>query len=82
MMGGGAFFGGGILWLLIIGAIVVIAVLLVRDRGLGGGSATGPSTRRDQDKTPLEILEIRYAKGEIDEEEYEKKRRDLGKTSR
>lgn len=32
-----------------------------------------------REKTPLEIVQERYARGEIDREEYEQKRRDLEK---
>ena len=37
-----------------------------------------PSSRGARDKTPLEIVQERYARGEIDREEYEQKERDLG----
>jgi len=30
-----------------------------------------------RDKSPLEIVQERYARGEIDREEYEQKKRDL-----
>jgi len=56
-------------WVLIILGIVA----LLRWLGAGGNG------RRDASrKTPLEILQARYARGEIEREEYEQKRRDLG----
>ena len=36
------------------------------------------SNRSSRDKSPLEIVQERYARGEIDREEYEQKKRDLG----
>lgn len=55
-------------WILIIMGIVAIL----------RGSGTGNSGNRDMPrKTPLEILQDRYARGEIEREEYEQKRRDL-----
>lgn len=55
-------------WLLIILGIIA----LLRWLGMGGnGSRDTPR------KTPLEILQERYARGEIEREEYEQKRRDL-----
>jgi putative membrane protein len=54
--------------LLIVG-IVLLAVWLFRQSG------TGPGHGREE--TPLEILKKRYAKGEIDKEEFEQKKRDL-----
>lgn len=52
--------------LLIVG-IVLLTVWLFRQSG----------ARRDREETPLEILKKRYAKGEIDKEEFEQKKRDL-----
>jgi putative membrane protein len=68
--GGGAM-GIGMLffWGLIIAAIVVLA------RGLGAGSGRGEPKVRE--KTALDILRERYARGEIDKNEFEQKRRDL-----
>lgn len=62
-------FGGGfmwVFWVLLIAVVVWLVVAFTRD--------TGRDTRS---KTPLQILEERYARGEIDEEEFEKKRRHL-----
>lgn len=67
--GQGMFFGplGWIVWLA-IAILVVLAIL-----GLFGGRKGNQSTSRDA----LEILKNRYAKGEIDKEQYESMRRDL-----
>lgn len=57
-----------IAWLAILVAAIVLVV-----RWLGGSSGLG-SPRQ----TPREILDERFAKGEIDHEEYEKRRKTLG----
>lgn len=66
------FFGGGMLlvWLLFIGAVVAIAA------GVGGFSTRSriepvePHALARRYKTPEEILQERYADGEIDRDEY------------
>ncbi len=77
MMWGYSGFGGGgmsIGMLLFWGLIIAAIVMLVRR--FGGGSAAGEP--RVRDRTALEILGERYAKGEIDKGEFDQKRRDLG----
>ena len=62
-------FGGPfmlVFWLLVVIAIVVFVKWL-------GVRASAPGSR---DKSPLDVLQDRYARGEIDREEYEEKRRD------
>ncbi len=67
MMGGFGMGFGGILWIAIIALIVFLVWQYLRqDKNLG-----------DSQNSPLEILKQRYAKGEIDREEYEEKKRDL-----
>jgi putative membrane protein len=67
MMGGFGMGFGGILWIAIIGVIVFLVwQYLKQDKNLGNSK-----------NSPLEILKQRYAKGEIDKEEYEEKKRDL-----
>jgi len=66
--GSGMYLGGGLMWLfwiLVILALVWLAVALVR----------GSSGRMS--KSALEILDERFARGEIDREEFEKKREAL-----
>lgn len=53
--------------LIILGITVLIRWLLTQS----------PPNRQSRDKTPLEILQERYARGEIEREEYEQKKRDL-----
>ena len=68
--GGGAMGIGMLLfWGLIIAAIVMLA------RGFGGKSGGDEPSLRG--KSPLDILGERYARGEIDKNEFEKKRLDL-----
>ena len=69
--GGGMGIGMLLFWGLIIFAIVILA------RGFGGRSSSGAIEPRARDKTPLDILGERYARGEIDKAEFEQKRSDL-----
>ena len=61
-------FGGGFMWLFWILLIVAVVWAL---------KATAPSSGKAEggDKSPLEILQGRFARGEIDEEEFERKRK-------
>ena len=70
---GGGWMGIGMLlfWGLIIFGIVVLV------RAFGGTSGFAASQPRLRDKTPLDILAERYARGEIDKAEFEQKRSDL-----
>jgi len=73
----GTGFGGGAMgigMLLFLGLIVVVIVVLAR----GVGSRAGAAESRPRDKTALDILNERYARGEIDRQEFEVKRNDLG----
>ncbi len=66
-------FGGIVMilfWVLVIGGAVALV------RWFGMRDRDGSESRR---RTPLEILQERYARGEIEREEYEQKRRDLEK---
>jgi putative membrane protein len=62
------FFGGGFMWIFWI-LLIVLAIWAV-------GAFRG-GERRESGPTPLQILEQRYARGEIDKEEFERKRDDL-----
>ncbi|MCT8971852.1 SHOCT domain-containing protein [Microbaculum marinisediminis] len=75
-------FGGGFGWifgplfmLALIAAIVAVIVLMVR--WIGGGSGQIPPQAQPSGKTPLDILQQRFARGEIDKAEYEERRRVL-----
>lgn len=68
---GGVFFGGGFMWIFWILLIVVLLVVVKAMAGPDRGSNSG------QGDTPIEILKKRYAKGEIDEEEFERRRKEL-----
>lgn len=67
---------GPLMMIVFIGAIVVLVVLAIRWLGAAGHlpTAHGGATPR----TPLDILQERLAKGEIDVAEYEERRRALG----
>jgi len=68
--GWGAMFGMWIFWLVIIVLAVVAMVWLVRIASSGGG---GPRSAQ----SPEEILKERYARGEIDDEEYHRRLEEL-----
>lgn len=72
MEGGGGGFGMifmGLIWLLILALIVTLIWFLIRK---GSNSTTNSSG-----ESPLEILSKRYARGEIDEGEYQRKKKEI-----
>lgn len=72
--GWGGMFFGLIMMLLVIAAIVAVVVLVVRVLGGAGSGIAKPSG-----KAPTDILEERFARGEIDAEEFEQRRSVLAK---
>ena len=77
MMNGGMW-AWMLLWALVGVAILTVAVV-VTVRLVRGGHATGPGhpTRSAQTESADEVLRRRYANGEIDEDEYLKRRSGL-----
>lgn len=71
---------GGILmflfWVLIIGGIVWLVAWLARGGAQSASSALTNTSNANQ--TPLDIVKVRYAKGEITKEQFEEMKRDLG----
>jgi putative membrane protein len=72
---GGAWWGifGMIVWLFIVVVVVAAVVWLVRSGSPSGGAGLLPPRR----SSALDILEERYARGEINRDEYLEKKRDL-----
>lgn len=52
-------------WILVVLGIIALIRYLAR------------SGQREKDKTPLEILKERYARGEINKKEFEKMKKDM-----
>jgi len=65
---------GGLLmlvfWLFVLGGIVWLVLTLAKSQSASNTSAAG--------QTPLELLRVRYARGEITKEQFDQMRRDLG----
>ena len=68
--GWGMGFGGGLFmilfWILVIIGVVLIIKLVMRRTKEGGGP-----------ETALDVLNKRYAKGEISKDEFEEKKKDI-----
>ncbi len=76
-------FAGGhlaisLLWLAVVIAAIVLVVLGIRWLLQQGGVARGGGSAAPRADDPLEILRRRYAKGEIDDEEFNRRRTVLG----
>ena len=63
----------GLMWLLIIGLLVAVVVALIRWLAHGTERPGTPPQR----PAALDILDARYARGEVDREEYLQRRKDL-----
>ncbi len=71
-MNGGMGFGMGLGMLLFWGILIAGIVMLVRCF-----SGSGTCGKSEREKSALDILKERYARGEIEKEEFEQKKRDL-----
>jgi putative membrane protein len=60
---------GGLLWIVVWGTIIYLIITAIR-----GGT---PGRTVANDDTPLEILKRRYARGEINQDDYDRMRREL-----
>ena len=73
MMGGGFGMGMGMGWWWIIGIVVLVAIIWpMFQRYNRNNNVPGES-----EKTALDILKERYARGEIDKQEFEERKMDL-----
>jgi putative membrane protein len=63
-------YGGGFMWLIVlvlVGVVIYFWFQVSKSKGSDGSII----------ETPLDILKKRYAKGEIDKEEFDRKKKDL-----
>lgn len=79
MMHGFGGFGMGFGWFGLIFFVIILGVIIWFISSILRNTTTRNIERHDgfmsRGKTPLDILEERYAKGEIDDEEFEKRKR-------
>jgi putative membrane protein len=80
MMGYGYEYGGygyfGMILMMILGLLLIIGIVLLIV-WLVRRSDIFREHYRSGTETPLDILKKRYAKGEIDKEEFEQRKRDI-----
>lgn len=68
---------GPLFMILVLAIVVAVAVLLVRWLS-GPWHSVQPPYHTPPGRTPLDILKERYARGEIDKEEFDERRRVIG----
>lgn len=79
MMWGGGWYGmifGPLFMLLVLAMVIAVVVILVRWLG-GPWYGAQPPYQPPPSRAPLDILKERFARGEIDKEEFEERRRVL-----
>jgi putative membrane protein len=70
--GGGHMIFGSLMMFLFWGIIIIVIVLAVRWLGSGSSHGTPPAVSRNK---ALDILQERFARGEIDKDEFEERKR-------
>ena len=78
MMWGGGWYGmffGPLLMILVLSAVIAAAALLIR--WLGGPWQTTTHRYMPAGRVPIEILKERFARGDIDKDEFDERRRIL-----
>ncbi len=68
---------GPLFMILVLAVLIAAVALLVRWVG-GPWQGTPPSHHLPPDRTAIDILKERFARGEIDKDEFEQRRRVLG----
>lgn len=63
-------FGGGLMWLILIVTFILVVWAIKLAVGLG-------NRPEERERSALDLLKERYAKGEIDQAEFEQKRETL-----
>ncbi|MGK7370455.1 MAG: SHOCT domain-containing protein [Candidatus Halalkalibacterium sp. M3_1C_030] len=64
------FFGGG--WMMFFWWFLIIALVIIVVRSL-----MNTNQNRQRKETPMDILKRRYADGDIDEEEFKRRKKEL-----
>lgn len=72
MVRGGFMFVMALVWIVVLALIIWVVVTAVQKTG-GLDTSSSPS----RENSALEILKERYARGEIDKQEFEEKKKDL-----
>ncbi len=76
--GFGPFGGFGWIFMLVFLGLIIWVIVSLARRGFGRGHMCGHDHGDGaHEKSPLEILKERYAKGEIDKREFEERKKDL-----
>jgi putative membrane protein len=76
-MGGGAWIFMGLFWVILIAAIIWLVVRLLPSNSHSGATTTAPHQVSGQvagQESPLDILDRRFASGELDLETYQAQR--------
>ena len=82
MMGGLGLSGAWLFWLLIVVGAVLIIVLLVRLAGFGRGKGGSQPVEVADRSAARQLLDERYARGELTSDEYQERVRTLGEEHR
>ena len=80
MMWGAGWYGmifGPLFMILVLAVVIAVAVVIIRSLG-GPWYGAAPPHYPPPGRTPLDILKERFARGEIDKDEFEDRRRVLG----
>ena len=71
----GSEFHGFFFWWIFPLVMIVLCFFMMRGRMMGGRDTQGAGDRMEASDSAMEILDKRYALGEINKEEYEEKKR-------